>query len=116
MGDLTPPHWSHDDPNEQHSLIAILRHGQGQDWDCPIEARLKAADAIEALTAERDRMKAELERVRAETLEEAAKVAEDYDGPGKDYGSGYELGDASYTAGDIARIIRALATQERTHD
>ena len=30
-------------------LIAILRHGQGQDWDCPIDARIKAADRIEAL-------------------------------------------------------------------
>lgn len=24
MSDLTPPHWSHDDSNEQHSLIASI--------------------------------------------------------------------------------------------
>ena len=62
-------------------LIAILRHGQGEDWDCPIDVRIKAADTIDALQAENDRLRAALHDA-AEALRDAGypMVAETVEG------------------------------------
>jgi len=43
---------------DMDDLIARLRHGEGQDWDCPYATRAEAADALQSLAAELDAEKA----------------------------------------------------------
>lgn len=42
---------------DMDDLIARLRHGEGQDWDCPYATRADAADALQSLAAENARLK-----------------------------------------------------------
>lgn len=68
---------AHDD------LIARLKYGEGQDWDCPIEVRLEAAAALTTAQAEIEALRArvaELEGAWAKkiaTLQSSAKKARD---------------------------------------